>query len=65
MTRVGGTLHKDVGIFILSRSLLLKMGYVSDESCTENRKSKHTFYVQHFFFENPAVCKKNMVEPDG
>jgi len=52
MTRITSTLHEDVDIlvFILSRSLLLKMRNISDESCRENRKSKNTFYVQQLFF---------------
>jgi len=40
-----------------------------NEKCftkTLYRRSKHTFYVQYFFFENPAVYEtrwKNILEP--
>jgi len=50
MTRITGTLHKDVGIFILSRSLLLKMRNFSDESCTENWKSNTHSMFSIFIF---------------
>jgi hypothetical protein len=67
MTRIAGTLHKDVGTFFPSRSLLLKMINVSDGSCGENRKSKHTLYVQQLFFLifRKSCCVWDSVEKYG
>jgi hypothetical protein len=43
LTRIMGTLHEDVCTFmILTFWILLRMRYISDEICTENR---NTFYV--------------------
>jgi hypothetical protein len=39
-TRITGTLHEDLCTFIVtSRSVLLRMRYVPDKSCRENRKT--------------------------
>jgi hypothetical protein len=50
---------------MLSRSLLLTMGNISDKTCTEK---KNTLYVQKIiFFSKSAVYEiiwKNVVEPD-
>ena len=45
---------------IISRSILLRMRYISDKSCTENQD---TFYVQYSFFFNRAfyeTMRKNV-----
>ena len=65
MTRITGTLHIDVGTFIVSRSFILRMRNVSDKSCRENRKSKHTFYVQQFFFFRKYCLLLDSVEKCG
>ena len=42
-------LHEDQSIFlIMSSTVLLRMGNVSDKSC---RKNQHTFDFQFFFFK--------------
>jgi len=49
-----GTLHVDQYIlFIISRSVLLRMRNVSDKSCRENQNPHFAFI--NFFFENPVV----------
>jgi len=64
--RINGTVHEDQYTFvIISRSVLLRMRNISDESCRENRNT-------HFVFSNfsskivPFMrkCEKNIVEPD-
>jgi len=62
-----GTLLEDrYTFFIISRSVLLRMRNVSDESC---RESQNTFYFQvTLFSQNRAIDEimwKNIVEPDG
>jgi hypothetical protein len=50
---------------IISRSVLLRMRNVSDESCTENQ-STH-FMFNKFFSDNRdmyVIMWKNMVQPD-
>ena len=62
LTRITGTLHKDLYKF---SSLVLKMYNVSDRF-VEKIKT-HVFMYSNFFFENRAVYEimwKNMVEPD-
>jgi len=61
-----GTLLEDrYTFFIISRSVLLRMRNVSDESC---RESQNTFYFQvTLFSQNRAIDEimwKNIVEPD-
>jgi len=44
MTGITGTLHKDQSAFsIIYRSVLLRMGNVSDKSCTDNQKPSFMF----------------------
>jgi len=69
MTRITGTLHRDAGTFILSRSFLLKWEIFKKKIVEkiENHNTHSTF--SNFFFspENLAVCEivwKNMVESD-
>jgi hypothetical protein len=66
-TRKTGTSHDDqYTFFILSRSVLLRMG---NFQVNLQRKSKHIFYGQQIlFFLNRAVYEimwKNTVEPDS
>ena len=61
-----GTLLEDrYTFFIISRSVLLRMRNVSDESC---RESQNTFYFQvTLFSQNRAIDEiiwKNIVDPD-
>jgi len=43
------TLHEDQSAFsIIPRSVLLRMGNVSDKSCTDNQKTR--FMFSNFFF---------------
>jgi hypothetical protein len=42
LTRIGGTLHKDLCTIMICRSILLRMGNVSYQACRENQ---NTFYV--------------------
>jgi len=57
LTRITGTSHEDqYTFFIISRSFLLIMRNVSDKSCRENQNTH--FWVQFFFFKNPAVYEK-------
>ena len=67
LTRITGTLHEDLyTFFIISRSVLLRMRKVSDESCGENQ---NTHFIFNFFpSENRAVYEimwKNVVESDS
>jgi hypothetical protein len=59
------TLHEDQSAFsIISCSVLLRMGNVSDKSCTDNQKTR--FMFNNFFFENHAVYEimwENIVQP--
>jgi len=51
MTRITSTLRKDqYTLFIISRSVLLRMGNVSDKSCRENQNT-------HFVFSNYVFSK--------
>jgi hypothetical protein len=50
----------------ISRSILLRVTNVSDESCRENQNT-HFMFNNFFFFENRAVYEimwKNNVQPD-
>jgi hypothetical protein len=50
---------------IITRSVLLEMGYISIGSCKENRNTH--FMFNNFFPENRAVCEnrcKNILEAD-
>jgi len=54
MTKITGILHEDQNAFlIISRSVLLRIGKVSNKSCRENRNTHFT--INNFFFENRAV----------
>jgi len=49
---------------VTTRSVLLRVGNVSDKRCRESKKTQFVF--NDFFPENPAVCEvmwKNKVEP--
>ena len=51
---------------IVSRSVLLRMKYVSNKTCRENQNTNFVFN-NFFFFENRAVYEimwKNVVETD-
>jgi len=49
MTTITGTLHADrYTFFIISRSVLLRVGNVSDKSCRENQNTHSVF--SNFFF---------------
>ena len=65
MTRITGTLHEDQYTFVTtSRSVLVGMKNVSDDSCRENQNK---FPVQENIYENLVVYEimwKNLVEPD-
>ena len=60
-----GTLLEDRYTFIISRSILVRMRNISDESC---RESQNTFYFQvTLFSQNFAIDEimwENIVEPD-
>ena len=60
-----GTLHEDQHTFsTISRSALLRMKYVSDESCRENQNT-HFVFSNFFFFQKSCVYEKmwkNIVE---
>jgi len=60
-----GTLHDDQCTFlIISRSILLRMRNVSDESCRGNPDTHFVF--NNFFFLNRPFCEivwKNIVQP--
>jgi hypothetical protein len=67
MKRITGTLHEEqYKLLIISRSVLLRMGNISDKSCRENQNTHFTF--NNFFSpENRAVYDimwKNAVQPD-
>jgi len=65
LTRITGTLHEDqYTFFIISRSFLLWMRNVLEQSCRENQNT-HFMFGNVFFFENCAVYEivwKNIVE---
>ena len=65
MTRISGTLHAHQYTFMTtSRSVLVRMKNVSDDSCRENQNK---FYVQENVYEDPVVYEimwKNLVQPD-
>jgi hypothetical protein len=52
LTRIMDTLHANLCIFIISRSVLLRMRNVSDKSCTENQT---TSFFSINLSENRAV----------
>ena len=53
-------MHEDVRTFMtISRSVLLRMRNVSDESCRENQNT-HFMFNKFFFFENRAVFEINV-----
>jgi len=57
--------HRNLKLLIISRSFLLRMGNISNNSCGENQ-NRH-FVLSNFFFENRAVYEKtwkNIVEWD-
>jgi hypothetical protein len=57
VTLLTGTLHEDkCAFFIISRSLLLRMGNVSDKSCRYNQET-HFMFSNFFSSENRAVYK--------
>jgi len=62
MTRITGTLHENVHkLFIISRSVLLRMRNVSDKSYRENQ---NTYFCSITIFANRAVYEvmwKNMI----
>ena len=65
LTRIPGSFHEYQYnfFFTISRSVLLRMRNVSDNSNTENQNTH--FYKQQFFFENCAVYEitwKNIVQ---
>ena len=66
MTRITGTLYKDVSIFmIISLWVLLRTSNISNKSCRENQNAH--FMLSKFFPENCAVYEimsKNMFEPE-
>jgi hypothetical protein len=68
LTRLTGTLHKDVSTFmIIACWILLRMRNVSDKSCRGNQNTYLTFNNPIFFFENRAVYEimwKNIMEPE-
>jgi hypothetical protein len=54
-----------IHFFIISCSILLRLGNVLDGSCREIQNTQ--FMVNNIFFKNPAVNEimwKNTVEPD-
>jgi len=64
--RITGTLReKERTFLIISRTVLLRMRNVSDESCRENKIKKHILYSVTFFSENRAVHEtwKNIEQP--
>ena len=65
-TRITGTLHEDIFIFMtISRWILLRIKNILNEICNENQ---NTFYSEQFFPpENRAVFEiktRNVVEPE-
>jgi len=65
VTRITGTLHEDQFIFmVLTRSVLLRMSYVSDKSC---RANQNTHFMFNYFFRLLLLYEitwKDIVEPD-
>ena len=55
MTKITGTLHEDVSIFVTSRRILIKIRNVSDNICRENLNI-------HFMFRAAAhiLCVKEV-----
>ena len=47
--RITGTLHVDVCTFMITRSIILRMGNVSDKSCRENRNTSFVSNNNFFF----------------
>jgi len=66
LTTITGTLHEDRYTFlIISRSVLFRMGNVSNIICREKQNTHFVF--SNFFFENRSVHEiiyKNIVKPD-
>jgi hypothetical protein len=65
LTRITGTLHEDICIFMISCWMLLRMRNISDKSCREIRTYvlySITFYENCTIYE--TICK-NMSEPEG
>ena len=67
MTRIRGSVEEDLSAFVtISHSILLRMGNVTDKSCSEYQNTH--FMFNNFFSENRAIYErkwKNIVEPDG
>jgi hypothetical protein len=67
LTRITRALHEDqCTIFIISRSLLLRMRNVADKRCREYQNT-HFMFSSVLFFENRArfeIMWKNIVEAD-
>jgi len=53
-TRITGALHEDLCMFMISRSLLLRMTNVVYESCRENQNTHFVF--NNFFFGRKSCC---------
>ena len=72
LTRITGTLHKDLGAFMISRWILVRTRNISEKSCRENQNTRFTFsnfflFFVVFFLENRVVYEvmwKNIVEPN-
>ena len=69
LTRITGTLHKDIGAFVVvSGWILLVMRNISDKICRENQ---NTHFVLSKFFIFPDIRAlyrikwKNVVQPEG
>jgi hypothetical protein len=66
MTRITGTLNEDrYAFWIISRSVLVRIGNISGKSCRENQNTHFVFIFPPT--ENRAVYEmmlKNMLRPD-
>ena len=58
------TSHEDQYTFMMSHSVLLRLGNVSDKSSRENQDTKFYANIFSFFFGNRAVYNKNISVPD-
>jgi len=50
LTRITGTLHKDLGAFMISRWILVRTRNISEKSCRENQNTRFTFSNFFLFF---------------
>ena len=60
--RITGALHEDQCTFvIISRSVLLRLRNISDESCRERNKNTHFTFNSNFFWARSKNCEKRLL----